>query len=153
MDMKPQEQSNKERVRGNSSREKNMKIDQKTRNNIAYYRNLPACEITQRINELHREWDIERVLEVNAASIALGSAILGTFSNKKWFFLTGAVTGFLLQHGIQGWCPPLPLFRALGYRTRQEIDEEIYALKTIRGDFNTISPNSQPADILASFRN
>ncbi|HEX2934250.1 MAG TPA: YgaP-like transmembrane domain [Bacteroidales bacterium] len=151
--MESRAQSNRERVRANAPSDKNAKVDQKTRNNIEYYRNLPACEITQRINELHREWDIERVLEVNAASIALSSIIFGTFTNKKWFFLTGAVAGFLLQHGIQGWCPPLPLFRALGYRTRQEIDEEIYALKTIRGDFNTISPNSKPADILASFRN
>lgn len=151
--MESRAQSNKERVRKSTTQKQNAKVDQRTRSNIEYYRNLPPCEITHRINELHREWDIERVLEVNAASIALSSILLGTFTNKKWFFLTGAVAGFLLQHGVQGWCPPLPLLRAMGYRTRQEIDEEIYALKTIRGDFNTISPHSQPADILASFRN
>ncbi|WP_407921819.1 hypothetical protein, partial [Corallococcus sp. AB049A] len=27
---------------------------------------------------------------------------------------------FLLQHGLQGWCPPLPLLRRLGLRTRGE---------------------------------
>jgi len=34
-----------------------------------------------------------------------------------------------LQHGLQGWCPPLPLLRRLGIRTRGEIDREKYALK------------------------
>jgi hypothetical protein len=43
--------------------------------------------------------------------------------------------GFLLQHAVQGWCPPLPLLRRLGVRTADEINEERYALKALRGDF------------------
>jgi hypothetical protein len=35
---------------------------------------------------------------------------------------------FLLQHGLQGWCPPLPVLRRLGVRTQREIDAEKYAL-------------------------
>jgi len=35
---------------------------------------------------------------------------------------------FLLQHGMQGWCPPLPILRRLGVRTRGEIDREKYEL-------------------------
>lgn len=48
--------------------------------------------------------------------------------NKKWFLLPGVVLPFLLQHGLQGWCPPLAVFRRLGVRTRGEIDQEKYAL-------------------------
>ena len=36
---------------------------------------------------------------------------------------------------MQGWYPLLPLFRRMGIRTRQEIDREKFALKTLRGDF------------------
>ena len=36
---------------------------------------------------------------------------------------------------LQGWGPPVPLFRRLGFRTRAEIARERYALKGIRGDF------------------
>ncbi len=36
---------------------------------------------------------------------------------------------------VQEWCPPVPVFRRLGVRTCQEIDEEKYALKILRGDF------------------
>jgi len=46
------------------------------------------------------------------------------------------VLPFLFQHAVQGWCPPVPVFRWLGVRTRQEIDEEKYALKVLRGDFD-----------------
>jgi hypothetical protein len=73
--------------------------------------------------------DIERVLEVNASTLALSGLILGLTKNRKWLFLPGIVLPFLLQHGLQGWCPPLPLLRRFGIRTRGEIDREKYALK------------------------
>ena len=56
------------------------------------------------------------------------------------------VSGFLLQHAIQGWCPPLPVFRKLGFRTRAEIEQERYALKLLRGDFSEIQ-HDQPGTI------
>ena len=45
---------------------------------------------------------------------------------------------FLAQHSVQGWCPPMPLFRKMGVRTRQEIEREKYALKVLRGDFDQV---------------
>jgi hypothetical protein len=35
---------------------------------------------------------------------------------------------FLAHHAIRGWCPPLPLFRRLGYWTEREICAERIAL-------------------------
>jgi hypothetical protein len=35
-----------------------------------------------------------------------------------------SASGFLLQHALQGWCPPVPLLRQLGFRTSYEIEEE-----------------------------
>lgn len=56
------------------------------------------------------------------------------------------VGGFLLQHALQGWCPPVPVLRRLGFRTQTEIDEERYALKALRGDFRElVSPSVDPA--------
>ena len=51
-----------------------------------------------------------------------------------------AVAGFLLQHAVQGWCPPVPVMRRLGFRTEREIDAERTALKALRGDFREINP-------------
>lgn len=91
--------------------------------------------IRKRIRKLDKEWDIERVLETNMSILALTGLTLSLFASRYWLLLPGAVLLFFLQHAVQGWCPPIPLFRALGVRTRPEIDREKYALKAIRGDF------------------
>jgi hypothetical protein len=66
------------------------------------------------------------------------SLLLGVTSSKKWFVLPAIVSGFLLRHAIQGWCPPVPVLRRLGIRTRLEIERERYALKILRGDFDEV---------------
>ena len=58
--------------------------------------------------------------------------------SRKWLVLTGAVLGFLFQHAVSGWCPPVPVLRRLGFRTRGEIDREKFALKAMRGDFRDL---------------
>jgi hypothetical protein len=58
--------------------------------------------------------------------------------SRKWLIVPSIVLPFLFQHAMQGWCPPVPLFRRLGVRTREEIDREKYALKALRGDFEEI---------------
>lgn len=59
------------------------------------------------------------------------------------------MTGFLFQHAIQGWCPPLPILRRLGFRTAEEINQERYALKALRGDFEAQSDNKLDAVLRA----
>jgi hypothetical protein len=59
------------------------------------------------------------------------STILSFTVNKKWFLLTGVVGGFLLEDALQGWCPPVELFRRLGVRTYSEINYEKEALKSL----------------------
>jgi len=39
---------------------------------------------------------------------------------------------------------PLPLFRKMGAHTRREINQEKYALKAVRGDFEHVSPEMPP---------
>lgn len=117
-----------DRVRNSTDREINNRIDDVTNSNIQFYSNRPVWEIKQRITVLEQEWDIERVLEVNASTLALTGLILGITVNKKWLAVPAVVLPFLLQHALQGWCPPLPILRRMGIRTRDEIDREKYAL-------------------------
>ena len=100
--------------------------------------NLESHEIARRIEELEKEWDIDRTLMANASTLSLAGVVLGSTVNRNWFMLPGVVVSFLLWHSIQGWCPPLPIFRKLGYRTRKEIDIEKFALKALRGDFQKL---------------
>lgn len=126
------------RVRKNTSEDINLKIDQEIQARARYLSFKDKKDIKKRLNELNKEWDIERTLEVNASAIALTGVLLSIL-NKKWLILPGIVTAFLLQHGLQGWCPPLPLFRKLGIRTKAEIEKEKTILKSLRGDFKDIA--------------
>lgn len=123
--------SGADRVRGSTADEVNQEIDRQMESNIARYRYAGQDAIRERMHELDREWDIERALEVNASTLALSGLVLGLTVDKRWFALPGIVLPFLLQHGLQGWCPPLPVLRRLGFRTRNEIDREKYALQSI----------------------
>ncbi len=61
------------------------------------------AEITQALEDLDREWDIERAIEANAASLSLAGVAHSALHTKKWMILPDLVAGFLLQHAIQGW--------------------------------------------------
>ena len=121
--------SSLDRVRSSTAGHVNEEIDHQTDINIHHYKGKSRAEILERIQMLDKEWDIEQVLEVNASTLALTGLILGLTKNRKWLFLPAIVLPFLLQHGLQGWCPLLPLLRRFGIRTRGEIDREKYALK------------------------
>ena len=119
-----------DRVALNTSERVNNDIHIYTQNSIYFYRRNPLL-IQDRLEELDKEWDIERVLETNASTLIVGATALGFLVNKKLFAVPFVVGAFLLQHALQGWCPPLPILRRLGYRTTSEIQEERSALENI----------------------
>ena len=125
------------RVPAHTSDAVNERIHRQTAQNIARYQNAGPAAIERRLQELDAEWDIERTLEANAATAVLVGLTLGATVDRRWFCFPAVVAGFLLQHALQGWCPPLPVFRRLGIRTSYEIDYERYALKALRGDFKS----------------
>lgn len=129
-----------ERVALNSSDVANASIRAETLMCLNIFKNCNENMLTEKIRRLSREWDIERVLETNAAALILLSSIKG-FKKSKCFLVTGAVSFFLLQHALQGWCPPLPILRKLGVRTSEEIYNEKTVLKILRGDFTQPSDN------------
>jgi len=57
------------------------------------------------IRTLEAQWSAERVLEADAASVMVASAILGFTSSRYWFLLAGAVGLFLLEHAVVGRRP------------------------------------------------
>ncbi|MGZ4969214.1 MAG: YgaP family membrane protein [Methylobacter sp.] len=131
-----------DRVRRHSPSEINQSIDAETDIIVQRYTGASREALSRRIDELDREWDMERVLETNAAAVSLLSLVLSRMHNRKWMWLTTGVAAFLLEHALQGWCPPVSLFRRLGVRTQGEIDREKYALKVLRGDFQAVLKSS-----------
>lgn len=135
-----------DRVRANTAAQVNRRVDEQIERNIRHYSGQTKEEIYRRIQDLDQEWDIERVLEMMASSFSLTGIVLGATVDRKWFLVPTIVISFLLVHAIQGWCPPLPILRSLGIRTREEIDRERYALKALAGDFAGISKDPSRAE-------
>jgi hypothetical protein len=130
-----------DRVRAYTTHDVNRRIDASAQRRVLQAAGDSSTVLSQRIEALDKEWDIERWLETNASALAFTGTVLGLLVNKKFFAIPCLVLPFLFQHAIQGWCPPIPLLRRKGVRTRSEIDAEKYALKALRGDFASVVPD------------
>ena len=133
-----------ERVTRHTNEDINRQIQADIRESVRWHAANPA-RIGSRLRELDEEWDIERTLEANASTLAFAGVVLGVTVDKRWLALPALVTAFLFQHAIQGWCPPLPVLRRMGFRTASEIDTERAALKALRGDFAAIASSQDKA--------
>lgn len=126
------------RVPANTTRDQAARIHRELADSLEFHARHPD-KIARRLRELEKEWDVERAIEANASALALVGILLGSTTSKRWLALPALVTGFLLQHALQGWCPPVPILRQLGFRTAYEIEQERQALKAIRGDFKELA--------------
>jgi len=133
-----------ERVPRSTSAEANERIRERTARDLAWFREH-RDEIPHRLRELDREWDVERALATGSSCLSLFGLALGVAGRRRWLLLSLAVQGFYLQHALQGWCPPLPVFRRLGFRTPNEIERERCALEDLRRD----QASAEDAEVLA----
>ena len=125
------------RVPTNTASHVNRQIRDELAERVRFFAAHPK-RISQRLKELDEEWDIERAIEANASLVAATGIALGAARDRRWLILPAMVTIFLFQHAVQGWCPPVPILRRLGFRTAHEIEQERHALKAIRGDFRAV---------------
>lgn len=131
-----------DRVRDHSSRTVNQRIALTTQVLAERSVSQGRDAIVRRLTELDHEWDVDRVLMANFAvaggvAYALG---LQRYNEPRRFgprpkgflALLGAQLGFLMLHATVGWCPPVALWRRLGFRTKTEIESErLYLLEAL----------------------
>lgn len=122
-----QHQGHHDRVREMTAQRVNRKIDVKSERMVRAIQAEGSQAIRQRLDELDREWDIDRVLMLNF-SILVFAQLLAARKNKNWLWGPIVQTPFLLMHATLGWCPPSLWFRPMGFRTRKEIQAEREAL-------------------------
>jgi len=84
--------------------------------------------ISARLQELEREWDLERVQDLNNTLYELNGTLLGKILNKHFTELPVSTTMRLAQEAGNNWNPPAAMFKSLGYRTKEEIEKEKSAL-------------------------
>ena len=136
--------SEADRVRASSAPAANSRVEADTRHCLQVLASADRWEIDRHLAGLDREWDVERYLQLNMSIVSLAGVALGAL-DRRFLVFPAAVFGFFLQHALQGWCPPLPLFRSAGARTRREINRERYALKALRGDFEPVRGDDEPS--------
>lgn len=112
-----------DRIRALSTSKSNETIDRKTERAIRVVEAQGDAAVVERLRELDREWDIDRVLMLNFSALVFIQLLLAR-KNKKWLWGPLIQTPFLFMHATLGWCPPSLWFRPLGFRTRQEIQAE-----------------------------
>ena len=138
-----------DRVRDHSSPTVNRRIDLSAQARAELSIRQGRNAIVRRIAELDHEWDIDRVLMANFAVVGGGAYALGLHQkatrslfrprSNGLLYLVGLQMAFLMVHASIGWCPPVALFRRLGYRTKSEIDaERVFLQKALaQGDPQT----------------
>lgn len=132
-----------DRVRLHTPPQINQRLDQAMMKRVWEYAKKSREEITARIAELDREWDLERVLETGAAGLSLGGVFLSILKGRRWLVLPATVLASLLQHSLTRRSLPVQLVRSAGVRTRREIEAEKTALRMLRGDFDKLEAVSE----------
>jgi len=127
-----------DRVRDHSGQSSNRRIAERTSARVEQLITRGRDAVSRRLAELDHEWDIDRALMVNFAIAGGAAYATGLYRyaqrpwlgrrRKGWLYFFSAQLGFLLLHGTLGWCPPLPVLRRLGVRTKAEIEAERQAL-------------------------
>jgi hypothetical protein len=127
-----------DRIREHSSEGANRRIDRETRGAIAEARHSSVAR-TARIRELEKEWNIDRALMLNFGIVGAFTAFKAMQQMKRtghlggWGLFFWVQMGFLVNHAVRGWCPPMPVFRRLGFRSPNEISAEMVALHQTDG--------------------
>jgi hypothetical protein len=109
-----------DRVRHMSTDKANRAIDASTRASIERATAGGRAAIEQRLTALQQEWDIDRVLMVNFATLVFAQLVAAT-RDRRWLWGPLVQTPLLMMHATLGWCPPSLWFRPMGFRTRFEI--------------------------------
>jgi hypothetical protein len=117
-----------DRIRRHTSPDVNAKIDLFTRASIDEVVAGGRDAMVARLKELDREWDVDRALMTNFAVAGSVTHELGRHVHKGFTHFFHAQLGFLFMHAVVGWCPPLALFRRLGFRSAKEIAAERFAI-------------------------
>jgi hypothetical protein len=91
--------------------------------------------INERLVALDTEWSAGRVSKAAMAVVILLGTILTLTLDWWWVILPTAVGLLLLQYLFTQRSWLIRIFEELGFRTKAEIEQEKFALRTLRGDF------------------
>lgn len=112
---------------------------------MAYHAAHPE-QIDERLAELEDEWCAEDVYRTALLGAGATGALLSKVRSRLWAVLPIAAVFLRFQNLRQDNPPGLAFVRRAGFRTRDEIEQEKYALKALRGDFAEVEGKRDDAD-------
>lgn len=114
-----------DRVRNRSPKSFTKEIDMETDYVVKNTIQSGAFAIRERLLQLDKEWDIDRALDfLFSTTVGAQLAVAMKKRNLNYIWFPIVQTAFLFMHTTYGWCPPVPLLRKMGFRTRFEIQSE-----------------------------
>lgn len=128
-----------DRVRRRTTSSVLHKIDNATTASLIEHAGGPEDALVARQRALDGEWDTDRTIETETATLGLIGLALGAFVHPRLLIIPKLAAAALLLHAVTGWHPLLPVFRRLGLRSAREIARERYGLKVLRGDFDNMT--------------
>ncbi len=112
-----------DRIRSLTSDRVNRNLDKKTERLLRGVEAMGPDVIRERLKEIDKEWDIDRVLMLNFSVLVFAQLLLAR-KDKRWLWGPLIQTPFMFMHATVGWCPPSLWFRPMGFRTKKEIQAE-----------------------------
>ena len=113
----------------------NQRIDAGTQQCLERFAAGDREAISRHIETLDREWDVERYLQMNAGLVSLSGVVLGALVSRRFLVCpppcSASSSNTLHKAGVRH----CRFFAAWACAPRREINEEKYALKALRGDF------------------
>jgi hypothetical protein len=94
---------------------------------------LPA--INDRLAQLECEWSSGRMTKATVGVLIVAGLLLTVTVNAWWLILPAVGGVFLLQYLFMRTSWLGATFREMGFRSGADIDQEKFALRTLRGDF------------------
>ena len=92
--------------------------------------------IGDRLTQLDWEWTSGRAAKVAAAVMVLAGTALTLATGSEWWLILTVAGGLgMLQYAFSRTSWLGRTFQEMGYRTGCEVEQEKFALKTLRGDF------------------
>ena len=104
-----------------------------TETTMNYFTATPES-VDNRLKELEKEWDLERVHELNASFSGLNGTLLGKILDKHFASLPFSTSTRLVNETPYEWNPSITLFESLGYRPKHEIEKEKQFLQTLKNE-------------------
>jgi hypothetical protein len=94
--------------------------------------------ISDRLDQLDREWSAGRMTKATLGVLIVAGLALTALAGPWWLILPAVGGFFLLQYLFSRTSWLGATFQEMGFRSGAEIDQEKFALRTLRGDFKNL---------------